>query len=253
MKKSVLNFRLIGVGIASVLIVSLGSCKKEDLLDDILKPTEPVEATPPPFPSVANSDGTLVAIRSQTTQNTQIGPITTQIGLGVAVFYETPGATTFLDAGTVVLNELALTKQSNNSYAFQPSASNASGIDFTGGSSWNVSGTADVAAFAFAPSISFPSLDAVSSGETVNKSNGYTLTTTGVIGADSVIFQVGTVLKTVAGNATSCTFSSSELSGLSTGTSIVQIAAYKMQNETITSKNYYFINESVVTKTVTVE
>lgn len=253
MKKSIYALRQIGLSFMIVLIASLSSCDKVELPEDIITDEETNDPTPPPFPELVGSDGTLVAIKSQSTQSTPIGPMTITIGLGVAVFYETGNTSTFLDAGTVNLNSLQCTKQNNNAYAFQPSADNATGIDFSSGVSWSVSGSANVEAFSFDPSISFPTVDAISSGDVVNKANGYTLTTTSVTGADSVIFQVGSVLKTVAGNSTSCTFSSSDLSGLSTGTSIVQIAGYKMQNQIITAKNYYFINETVVTKTVTIE
>jgi len=253
MKKSIYTFKLIGLSFIAVLVTSLSSCNKTEVPEDVIPEEENNDPTPPPFPEIIGSDGTLVAIKSQSTQNSPIGPMTITIGLGVAVFYETGNTESFLDAGTVNLNSLSCTKQNNNAYVFQPSAQNPTGIDFGSGVSWSVSGSANIDAFSYDPTISFPTVDAISSGEVVNKASGYTLTTTSITGADSVIFQIGSVLKTVAGNSTSCTFSSADLSGLATGTSIVQIAGYKIQNQTITAKNYYFINETVVTKTVTIE
>lgn len=249
--KTIKNYTLI---LTTIFAVGLVSCEKENPLDDILNPTDPsTQSAPPPTPQFNDSDGTLVAIKSQTTTDTPIGPMTTTLGLGVSLFYTEPGATSFVAAGNVSLNANTLTKQSNNSYVYQPDASNATGIDFDGGVAWSVSGSEDVETFTYDPTISFPTVAQISSSATVSKSAGYTLTTTSVAGADSVIFQIGSVLKTVAGNATSCTFSSAELSGLSTGTNVAQVAAYKIQNATITSKNYYFINETVSTLVVTIE
>ena len=227
MKKSIYTFKLIGLSFMAILITSLSSCNKEDVLPDEIVPEEETnDPTPPPFPELIGSDGTLVAIKSQSTQTTPIGPMTVTVGLGVAVFYETGNMESFLDAGTVNLNSLGCTKQDNNTYVFQPSAQSPTGIDFGSGVSWSVSGSANVGAFSYDPTISFPTVNAVSSGDVVNKANGYTLTTPSLTGADSVIFQIGDVLKTLPGNSTSCNFSAADLSGLATGTSIVQIAAY---------------------------
>ena len=254
MKESIYTFKLIGLSFMAVLITSLSSCNKEDVLPEEIVPEEETnDSTPPPFPELIGSDGTLVAIKSQSTQSSPIGPMTVTVGLGVAVFYEAGNMESFLEAGTVNLNSLTCTKQDNNTYVFQPSQQNPTGIDFGSGVSWSVSGAANVDAFSYDPTISFPEVEAISSGEVVNKANGYTLTTSSITGADSVIFQIGSVLKTLPGNSTSCNFSSTDLSGLTTGTSIVQIAAYKMENQMITGKNYYFINETVVSKAVTIE
>lgn len=242
------------LALTAVIALGLVSCEKENPLDDVLNPSDPsTQSTPPPTPQFGDSDGTLVAIKSQSTTATQIGPVTTTLGLGVGVFYSQPGSTTFLEAGAVSLNANMLTKQSNNSYVYQPDASNATGIDFNEGVSWSVSGSSNVEAFTYEPTILFPSVAQVSSSETVVKSNGYTLTTSSVSNADSVVFQVGSVLKTLPGNATTCSFTASELSALSTGTNVAQIAAYKVQNATVSSKNYYFINETVSTLVVTIE
>jgi hypothetical protein len=93
----------------------------------------------------------------------------------------------------------------------------------------------------------------VSSANTVVRANGYTLTTSYVTGADSVIFVVGGVSKTMAGNTTSCSFTAAELSGLSTGTSIVQIAPWTYTSEVIDGKTIYFGKEIVHSRTVTIQ
>lgn len=247
-----MNHKIVFTGLF-VALIGMSSCKKEEIIDEIIDETPTTQSTPPPFPTLSNSDGTLVAIKVQSSQSSPIGPVTMTIGLGVAAFYESNNIDNLIDAGNVNVNSKQLTKQTNNSYVFQPDASNATGVDFSGGVSWNVTGSAAVSAFSFDPSIAFPSAGEITSSEVVNKANGYTLTISSVTDADSVIFQVGSVLKTVPGNTTSCSFSSAELSGLSNGSNVAQVAAYKMENATITGKSYYFINEAVATQTVTIE
>ena len=102
-------------------------------------------------------------------------------------------------------------------------------------------------------SIQFPDVDTISSASTIDLSMGYTLTTGTVTGADSVIFTVGDVLKTLPGNSTSCTFTAAELSGLSAGQSIAQVAAYKYTNINVGGGDYYFGKETVQTKSVTLQ
>jgi hypothetical protein len=99
-------------------------------------------------------------------------------------------------------------------------------------------------------SIPFPSVDTVSSATTIDRSMDYTLTTTSVAGADSVIFSIGGVLKTLPGTATSCTFTAAELGGLSAGQSIAQIAAYGFTSQNVNGKTYYFGKEEVQSRSV---
>lgn len=240
------------VVLAASLCLALFSCKKEDILDN-LNPNQTNTTPAPPTPTIDNSNGTLVAVKTQTTTETPLGPSTLNIGIGVAAFYTPSNTTSFLDAGTVSLNANSLAKQSNNSYLLMPGTANPSGIDFTEGVSWSVSGNGDIEAFSFEPTIAFPSVSPITSGSTVNKSLGYTLQTSTVADADSVIFMVGSIVKTVPGNANSCVFSSAELSSLQNGNSVVQIAAYKIQEQPFNSKTYHFIKETVASKTVTIE
>ncbi len=80
------------------------------------------------------------------------------------------------------------------------------------------------------------------------------MTWSSISGADSLIASVyannGNVSKTVAGNATSVVFTSSELNGVgTTNFGIIQVAAYKQKKEVVDGKNIYLINESVGTET----
>jgi hypothetical protein len=186
-----------------------------------------------------------------------VGAVKQEIGVPVAFFFNTPG--TYLDGGAVSCNSNALTKQTNNTYNFTPSTSAPTGVDYSSGVNWSVGGnsTNEVPAFTHSPSIGFPQLDSISGSiSTVTKSNGVTISATNVItNADSVIFSVygpsGTAQKVLAGSS-SHTFSASDLSAIGTGSGYIQIAAYKIANQTFSAKKYYFINEAVFTKMVTI-
>src|SRR5690606_11430820 len=138
---------------------------------------------------------------------------------------------------------------SNNSYTYQIDQANPTGIDFSGGVSWNVAGGNGFTGFTKNVTLTFPTVGEVNSSTTIDKTANYTLSVNSVTGADSVLFLIGDVSKTLGGNATSCTFSSSELSSLSSGTTVVQVAAYTYANETISGKEIYYGNETVQSKT----
>jgi hypothetical protein len=234
------------------------SCSKDDD-----SPTPEPEVTPTPTggggnstgnpqPTFTDADASLWAVKSiSITTVPGVGDIETTIGTGVGVFFDGAGA--MVDVGAVSLNTQALTKNANNSYVFQPGTSNPTGIDFNSGVAWSVAGGNGFSAINKNVTIGFPTVGAVNSSATITKANGYTLSVNNVSGADSVLFLVGDVTKTIAGNATSCTFSASELSGLATGTTVVQAAAYITTSETVGGKKVYYGNETVQTKTATVE
>ncbi|MBZ0241594.1 MAG: hypothetical protein K8F24_00120 [Bacteroidales bacterium] len=242
MKTPIFNMQKMSqIALAFFLVagLTLASCNKKD--DDNPDP-DPNPGTENPTPQLGA--GTLVAVKTLNTTDTPIGPITTQLGLGVAAFSSDNWAS-FLDAGSVQLDGNALTKNANNSYVFMPSVTNPMGIEFGSTVVWDVAGNGSIPAFSHTVQIPFPSLGAITSSTDVSKS-GYTLSVASVSNADSVYFQVGDVLKVIAGNARSCEFSASELSGLGTGQSIIQVAPYRISNAQYGGKTFYFINETTV-------
>ncbi len=101
----------------------------------------------------------------------------------------------FSDAGTVELKGVRLPKQSNNSYTFTPSLTNPTGIDLSGDITWNVSGNGDVPAFHHMPLPQHsPALVAIAAVPTYLQIRLH-LTVASVNNADSVYFQVGSVVK----------------------------------------------------------
>lgn len=210
-------------------------------------PTTPAASTTPTFP---DADGVLWAVRS----TTSVSGFELQVGTAVGLFYENTTNGVMVNAGTVKLNSKSLTVQSNNAYVFTPSATSPTGLDFSGSVIWNVSGANGHTAFEYnATEGGFPTVSAITSGSTVTKADGYTLTCATVTNADSTLFLVGNVSKTLMGNANSCTFTASELSGLATGTQVVQIVPYNVKLETLNSKKYYFGKEDVRQLSVTIK
>ncbi len=205
-----------------------------------------------PQPTFTDADASLWAVKSiSVTSVPVIGDIETILGIGVGVFFD--GSSNMVDVGAVTLNTKSLTINPNNSYVYQPGQTDPTGIDFNSGVAWTVAGGNGFSAINKNVTIGFPTVGAVNSSTTVNKANGYTLSVNSVSGADSVLFLIGEVNKTIAGNATSCTFTADELNGLATGATVVQVAAYKTTSETTNSKKVYYGNETVQTKTATVE
>lgn len=234
-----------------VLLCSLSlfvsSCKKEDILPEEPAPTPVSTPAGSTTPIPANADGVMWAIKS----TSSVQGFTIDIGTAVGIFMN--GTTDLVNVGTVSVNSTNLTMSSNNAYTFSPSQTMPTGLDFSS-TNWAATGGNGHAAFTYdASSLTFPVGSAITSSATVTKANGYTLTCSTVSDADSTLFLVGNVSKTISGSANSCTFSSSELSGLSTGTSVVMIVPYKLMQATVNGKNYYFGKERVNQLAVTIE
>lgn len=237
-----------------IIGITLFSCGKDD---DVPVPATPTPATPSgnttgnAQPSFIGADATMWAINSlSVTTVTGFPPVTTTIGTGVGLFLD--GSGNFIDVGAVQLNSNALTLNPNNSYVFVPGVTMPLGITFNS-VDWSVAGGNGFPAITKNVTIPFPMVSEITSSETVTKANGYTLTVNTVTGADSVLFLVGGINKTIPGNATSCTFSASELSSLADGITVVQVAAYVSTNETLSGKVIYYGNETVQSKSTTVE
>lgn len=236
--------------LAGLVCLSVTSC---NLLPDDDEPQTQTQPDPP-TPTIADGYGTLAAVKSVTFQDVPVvGLVEVDLGLAVGVFFNGVNYDTYLNAGSVTCEGDNLEEQDNGSYVYLPSQTNATGIDFSGNPDWNVTGSADIPAFSHTTSIGFPTVGEITSSSTVSNGSDYTLTVASVTGADSVIFMMGGVVHTEAGNATSSTFTSAEISGMGTGANFAQAAAYKIEEATYSAKNYWFVNEKVVTESITIE
>lgn len=230
--------------------ISVSSCNLLDTDTD----DDTTTSSPPPTPTFADGNGTLSAVKSTTFQDVPgFGQIEIDLGIAAGAFFDGTDYDNFVEAGTVSCEGLDLTRNENNSYTFTPTASEPEGIDFSGNPDWAVSGNGSIPSFTHTTNIGFPTAGNVTSGTTITKANGYTLSIASVSGADSVLYMVGGVLVTEAGNVTSHTFTAADLANVGTGPSVVQAAAYKMEAAVYGGQTFYFVNEKVVTQSVTIE
>jgi len=241
---------------ASLAIFS--SCSKDE--DNDNSTPAPTGSTPSTVPQLSDANGVMVAVKSITYTTTPVGSFPLPIGTAVAVFSDTAGSSTFVSAGTVECENNLLSKQSNNSYVFTPSATAPAGIDFgsVNNPAWEVQGSGSIPSISRATTSGFPSgIDSVSNGSTINRSNDYTLAAAGNISnSDSVLFIVSgpsaTLSKTLTGNSSSCTFTAAEMGTIGAGSGIVQIVPYNIESTVTGNKKFYFVNEIVVSRTVTI-
>jgi len=243
------------IGFLLVVSVFFWACIKDPLNNNNNNNNS---SSTPPTPNVCPSaDGALFAVKSITKQDVGMGFPATTITLGTGVgFFSSNGISgsniNRVSAGTVKLNSTEMDYM-GETYIATASASDPTGIDFSNGVTWDVSGDNGFGAFTHSPTNAFPTVSEITSGDVVSKSSGYTLTCNTVTSADSVLFLVGEVSKTLAGNATSCTFSSSDLSSVDEGTTFVQIVPYTFSSATVGGKTICFGKEMVQQLSVEVE
>jgi hypothetical protein len=255
----IMKNRMIDITRLGMLLLALNfamvSCSKDD--DSSEEENPPAQSDDPDtFPTPSDADGVLVAVKSVSITDTPIGPIEVVLGTAVGVFTDDGFSSgDFIGAGTVECNTSALAMNANSSYTFTDiTATNPTGLDFNNDIQWEVSGANGIPTISYnADVFGFPSVSGITSADVVDKANGYTVTCNSVAGADSVLFLIGGATKTIAGNATSCNFSSAELADVDTGASVVQIAAYVTNPVDFGSARIYFINEYVQSQSVTVQ
>lgn len=246
MKKTAIYFLMMSFAASSVLT----SCKKDKEDDDNDTQTT---INPTDLFNYSDAYGVLIGINTVTYTNMMGMEIPNEIGTAAAIFPSAPGSSTLVDAGAVSVNTKALTKQTGNSYVLIPNQTDVTGVDFSAGSSWEVSGSSSVGAFAHTFS-TFPSNPKITSSvNEVSLSSGYTFTLQNSNAtADSVLFILASngeyVSKTLAGGATTATFSASELATLKPSSyGLIQVTPYKIDSAIKNGNKYYFVNQVTVT------
>lgn len=97
----------------------------------------------------------------------------------------------------------------------------------------------------------FPSVGNLTSSTVISSSMPYTLSVSSMENADSVIFAIGHVVRTMPGNSTSCSFTVGEMSAL-TGASgaDIMISASRTQIQTIGGLRVRFVKSYTHTRSV---
>lgn len=203
-------------------------------------------------PNVDGTYGFLIAIKSNTVVSTPIGPVTNVINTAVAFFKEAENVN-HVPAGTITCESETLPQQSNNSYIFTPGSSNPTGINFSGNIDWE--GTGDAwPAFTLSNPDGFATVNEITSGD-ISASGDYTVTCGSISGADSTFFIIsgpnGNINQMRPGGITSHTFTASELANLGTGSVYIQVLGLNYEIVTSGGKDYWMVNETVQTKSVT--
>jgi PKD repeat protein len=222
-----------------------------------------VESTPvaeAPELNFGDADGAFYAINSVSVQ-TAMG-FETAISIGSAVAWFVDGGSSFVSVGNVDVENSNITAdleiQTNNAYTYLEN--NLPSVGFSNqGVEWNIGGGNGHSQISgLANLLPFPTTKKIAeNNDEISGSSDYSLTHDGTINnADSTIFAIygkdDTIMKTVEGTITSVTFTASEMAGLGEGLAILQIASYSIQSQSLGGKKYYMVNESVASKTVTV-
>jgi len=243
--------------ILSVAVVAgFSSCKDDE--EDPPPPAPVVAAPANPNPAPTDAFGALVAIKTANYVDVPFfGTVNQAIGVAVGVFGDLTTAT-YVDAGTVSSNGSSLTKQTNSSYIYTPAAALPTGIDYGDDVSWNVTGntTTGVPAIVVSPVNQMPSDPNYAGSATLGRTSDFTLSSSvAITGADSVIFSVigngVSLLKTKAGSEQSAVFTAAEMATIPVGNGYIQIVPYNISSSIIEGKKIYFVNETVITKSVT--
>ena len=247
-----IKYNTFRIGLLALMVTTvaftMNSCTPED--------EEPVLETPEtPTPAIYDGFGALVATKTVTVIEVGFGIPDQEVifGVGVAAFFDGVDFTTRLDAGTVTCEDTLLSRFPDGTYSTY-STTSATGLEFSGNANWDVSGAGEIPAFSHTADRGFPNVGAITSDETVVRADGYTVTLDGGISnSDSIQWVVGGESLGVTGPMNSRTFTATELSALQAGPSIIQVAAYNLDSAMKSGKKFYFINQMVVTKSVTVE
>lgn len=246
LKKLTSTVRLLLLLLAGGMLIV--SCEKEETPGPGGEAAFPV----PEYPQPEDADAILVAIKAAVPAPVDIpavdgfpaGSIEFQYGMGVARFEG--GA----KAEKVLLNDVEL-KFANGAHFWQPDYSdlsnpaNLTGIDFNGGVHWEVTNPS----IDHAPG-NVPGMPKVTSGKTVTRSEGYTITNQAVGNAHKMLYNIISsngkyVMKEAASGSSGVSFSAEELSALgATKQGIVQATAYSITSQSIDGKKVYFVRQS---------
>ena len=201
--------------------------------------------------SFDDSFGVFVAVKSVSTQDVGGFSVPIEVNTATAAFFESAGSSSLIDAGAITLNNKSMKKVQNHAYIYDDLMNPLDFNEVT----WVAAGNANVPAINKTVSRGFPAFSGADAlPASISKASGFSISLGSKVSkADSVIVVVGSnnksVHKIVGGNVASVSFSSAELSGVeASSVGLISVSPYNISSETISSKRYYFINETVYSK-----
>lgn len=214
---------------------------------------------------LSSGEGVFVGVRSYSVQSSPIGDIDITLGTAVAAIGDLKSGK-FQDQGEVKCyvgstpTAYTLSRQPNNSYLFTPSATSYQGIPFQDGSAgmpfWEVKNLG----ISTGSYYRFPRKPELISSATITRASGYEAQFRSNDGHELlVIISSGDqyVHKKIKSSDTEyinqkVSFSAAELNKLrASAQALIQVVPFTIHTSTISGKKYYFINETVLSKTVT--
>lgn len=255
--------------LATGLIAIMASCDKAETPEPTNTTTTPPTPTAPtpPQPTVAGVHGAMIALDldfSYTMMGISV-PLNTE--MGIAAFYANAGDAAMVDGGTVKINNVALTKNDNNSYLVTAGIPDQepSTLNLDGDINWNVSGNSSTGVQAQNYNISssvYPFPDYTGTIPTdITKANGLVLnfTASNTKNSDSVYVVIisgsQSFMRAYKGNAGNVTISSSDLANLpassSTSLAYIEIVPWRVMGyQTLMGKTYAYVNEKAIVRTI---
>ena len=212
-----------------------------------------------------DADGAFYAINTNTVQDAGFGGFEVTITIGTAVAWFQDGGS-FVSVGDVNWNQGSRSESldyndGSGAYSWVELSQPSEGFN-DNGISWKIdggSGFPSIGGTGLANLYPFPSADEIDEdASAISGDDDYILRHDGFISyADSNYFSIygpsNSILKRVAGNVSQVEFTAAEMASLGKGNAILQVASFNIQSDESTGKKFYMINESVASKTVTIE
>lgn len=211
-----------------------------------------------------DADGIVYATNKYRYYDDDLGNrIEEKYGEATAAFYDNEGF--FVSAGIVAANGNDLELKTNNTYRYSAlDSANISGdtlFYFAGDVNWSIYGANDFPTILETIRQEFPLVSEINKNdpstdpEEIDVTTDYAMTTTpGIIGADSILFQIvgnnGEVLLDQINDGSQNThiFSSDDLKTLPKGDVELQIVAFNYESRVYRKKLIYFVNEATTTR-----
>jgi hypothetical protein len=262
------NFNKFMLPVAALLI-GFTSCTPDEAVTPTPTPTPTPTAPPPPTPTIAGVNGAMIALQLDFNYTVSGISVPFNTEMGIAAFYNTVGDATMVDAGTVKVNNVALTRNTTNS-AYLVTAGiptqEPSTLNLDGNISWNVAGNTSTNMPADNYNIDatvypFPNYTGTIPTE-ITRANGLSLTfnSTTVTGTDSVYVMIisgsGSILKAFHKNAGPVMISATDLNTLSASSTsspaYIEIVPFRVMGYTNPmGKVYAYVNEKAIVRSIT--